>query len=578
MATPKINIASLDFDSIKNSLKEYISTKSEFAGYDFNGSAMNALLDVFAYNTLFYAYYANLIANEAYLDSATIQENIISLLKPLGYLVPGRTSAKIIVTAEPTASTATIIPYIDAFVGQDSSGSLYRFYAIEDITLTGSSTFNLYEASSVVNEVQLDVNTTTQKVFLGNENIDINTITLKVNGEKWLKANNDDETLTSSSKVYFIDRSNTGFYVVFSKKTVNDFETSYGKSIISSDIVTVSYLVSSGSSANNISSVNNSKTSITSTIPSYGGTDSPDLDSIKFFAPKLFAGNNRTVTPDDYYSILLSSGLLPSGITSQAQINIWGGDDADPPAYGRLFISYADDGLTAGSNYVKDTINLVSPKSVLTVLPEYVQSQLITAYIGLTAAGAQSSQLSNISSDVASLYNTVKVFNKNISFSDIKQKVYNNYSNILNLNLNSLYLGITLNGSDGTKSVSFKNELFPTITGNKGSAVLSSAFIYTSPTSGNTANIILADKPRIYDTSNISIKGDLVALGATTSTELTSFGILGGVDYTKGYVLIDPNVVPYGTTIELYGYPRYKDNVSIKNEYLLKVSVTTTTT
>lgn len=577
MATPKINIASLDFDSIKNSLKEYISTKSEFAGYDFNGSAMNALLDVFAYNTLFYAYYANLIANEAYLDSATIQENIISLLKPLGYLVPGRTSAKIIVTAEPTASTATIIPYVDAFVGQDSSGSLYRFYAIEDITLTGSSTFNLYEASSVVNEVQLDVNTTTQKVFLGNENIDINTITLKVNGEKWLKANNDDETLTSSSKVYFIDRSNTGFYIVFSKKTVNDFETSYGKSIISSDIVTVSYLVSSGSSANNISSVNNSKTSITSTIPSYGGTDSPDLDSIKFFAPKLFAGNNRTVTPDDYYSILLSSGLLPSGITSQTQINIWGGDDADPPAYGRLFISYADDGLTAGSNYVKDTINLVSPKSVLTVLPEYVQSQLITAYIGLTAAGAQSSQLSNISSDVASLYNTVKVFNKNISFSDIKQKVYNNYSNILNLNLNSLYLGITLNGSDGTKSVSFKNELFPTITGNKGSAVLSSAFIYTSPTSGNTANIILADKPRIYDTSNISIKGDLVALGATTSTELTSFGILGGVDYSKGYVLIDPNVVPYGTSIELYGYPRYKDNVSIKNEYLLKVSVTTTT-
>ena len=576
MATPKINIASLDFDSIKTSLKEYINTKSEFAGYDFNGSAMNALLDVFAYNTLFYAYYANLIANEAFLDSAKIQENIISLLKPLGYLVPGRTSSKITITATPVSSGITIIPYVDAFVGQDSSGSLFRFYSIQEINLNSSSTFSLYEANSVVNNVQLDVNTTTQKAFLGNENIDINTITLKVNGETWTKANNDDETLTSSSKVYFIDRSNSGFYIIFSKKTVNDFETSYGKSILDSDIVTVSYLVSSGSSANNISSVNNAKVTVSSTVPSYGGTDSPDLDSIKFFAPKLFAANNRTVTPDDYYSILLSSGLLPSGITSQAQINIWGGDDADPPAYGRLFVSYADEGITAASSYVKDTINLISPKSILTILPEYVQSQLITAYIGLTAAGAETTQLTNISADVESLYNNIKTFNKNIGFSDIKQKVYNNYSNILNLNLNSLYLGVTLYGSDGPKSIAFKNELFPTITGNKGSAVLSSSFVYTSPTSGTTANIVLADKPRIYNSSNISIKGDLVALGATTSAEITSFGILGGVDYTKGYVLVDSNVLPYGTDIQLYGYPRYKDNVTIKDEYLLKTVVTTT--
>lgn len=578
MSTPKINLASLDFDSIKTSLKQYVSSKPEFAGYDFNGSAMNALLDVFAYNTLFYAYYTNFIGNEAFLDTASLEENVISLLKPLGYLVPGRSASKITVTATPTAPGTIIYPYSDAFVGQNSSGSLFRFYSLNQISLSGSSTFDLYEANVVARDLQITVDTTKQKAFLGNSNIDVNTLTVKVNGETWTKADNSEEDINTTSKVYFIDRNSNGFYILFGKKTINDFEISYGKSIESSDTVTVSYLVPSGTSANGIVSVNNSKTTITSIITSKGGTDSPDLESIKFFAPKLFAGNNRTVTDDDYYSILLSSSILPNTITSKEQINVWGDDDADPPTYGRLFVSYADTGITANSTTVKNTLDLLTGKAILTVLPEYVQSQLVTAHIGLSAAGAETSQLSNISSDVQSLYNTTKAFNKNISFADIKQKVYTNYFNILNLDLNSLYLAVGISGSDGAKSVAFKNELFPTISGNKGTGVKSSSFIYTSPSSGQTASVVLADKPRVYDSSNISIKGDIVALGATTSSELTSFGVLGGVDYSRGYVLIDSNVIPFGTNIELYGYPRYKDNVITKNEFVLQTIVTTTAT
>jgi hypothetical protein len=573
MANPKINIASLDFDSIKASLKEYLNTKPEFAGYDFNGSALNTLLDVFAYNTLYYAFYSNLIANEAFLDTASLEENIISLLKPLGYLVTGRTSSRIQQNISPSSGTQTIIPYVDAFLGRDSSGNVYQFYALDQINLTTATDIVLYEGSSVVNNTEIAIDTTTQKAFLGTANIDVNTITVRVNGEEWTYFEDLTTEPNSNTKVFFIDRTSTGFYLVFGKKTINDYETSYGKSIEANDIVTVSYLIPSGEIANGISPASNSKVIVNSSAPSVNGTDSADLNAVKYFVPKVFAANNRTVTNDDYYGTLISSNLLPSGITSTSQINIWGGDDADPPAYGRLFVSFADASIGATNPSVIDCISFLNNRAILTVLPEYVRAQPVTATIDLIISGSPNATVSNITSTVQAYYNTVPVFNRNINIVDIKDVIYSNYSGVQNVSINDVYLTFSVFGSDGMKTLAFKNELTPGTPGLTGSSVLSSAFIYTDP-AGTTANIRLGDTPRVYNTNSIAIKGNLVALNAGATGELTQFGILGNVDYANGYVSINENVIPFGTTISIDGYPRYQDTVTIKNELLLTTSIT----
>lgn len=575
MANPKINIASLDFDSIKASLKQYLNTKPEFAGYDFNGSALNTLLDVFAYNTLYYAFYSNLIANEAFLDTATMEENIISLLKPLGYLVPGRTSSRIQMNISPVSGTQTIVPYVDAFLGRDSSGNIYRFYALDPITLTTATNVVLYEGSTVVNNTQITVDTTTQKAFLGTATIDVNTLAVKVNGEEWSYFEDLVSEPTSETKVFFVDRTSTGFYLVFGKRTVNDYETSYGKSIQANDTVTVSYLIPSGEIANGISPATNSKAIVNSSTPSVNGTISPDLEAVKYFVPKVFAANNRAVTSDDYYGTLVSSGLLPSGITSTSQINIWGGDDADPPAYGRLFVSFADASIGATNASVVDCISLLNNRAILTVLPEYVRAQPVTANINLAISGSPNASTSNIASTVQAAYNNVSVFNRNINIVDIKDVIYLNYSGVQNVSINELYLTFSVVGSAGRKSLAFKNELTPGVAGLSGSSVVSSPFVYTA-SDGSTANIRLGDTPRIYNTNNTAIKGNLVALNTGLTGEFTQFGNLGSVDYVKGWVGIDENVLPSGISITIDGYPRYQDSVTIKNELLLTTTVTAT--
>ena len=253
MSTPQINISSLNFNDIKESLKTYISGIPEFNSLDYSASGINSLLDVFAYNTLYYAYYANMIANESFLDTAQLETNFLSLLKPLGVLLPGKSCA----TAEITANSSlgrTITSYDDYVIGFTNTNLTYRFFTIEDIDLDiNNTTFKVYEGVDVAKDLELTVNLETQKVFVGSSAIDIDTLTVTVDGEKWeqYKGNN---YVGPDSKVYFIDRTFEGFYILFGKRTVNDLSNNYGKEITASNIVKVSYIIPTGSSGNNVNS------------------------------------------------------------------------------------------------------------------------------------------------------------------------------------------------------------------------------------------------------------------------------------------------------------------------------------
>jgi hypothetical protein len=218
---PQINISSLDFEGLKDSFKQYLKTlpNSDLNSYNYDGSAINLLLDVFAYNTLYYAYYANMIANEMFLETAQIENNFVSLLKPLGVLLPSRTCSVAEITGSSSTTSSSIQSYTDRFIGTSDNGLVYLFYTIEDIDLdAGNTTFKVYEASTVIKDLTVSVDLTEQKTFIATKNLDINTIKVKVTTDgverAWSYANNT-KTIGSDAEVYFIDRTNTGFYIVF---------------------------------------------------------------------------------------------------------------------------------------------------------------------------------------------------------------------------------------------------------------------------------------------------------------------------------------------------------------------------
>lgn len=571
---PQINISSLSFNDIKTSLKSYLNDpllNPQFVGYDFNGSALNNLLEVFAYNTLFYSFYSNMIANETFLSTATLENSIVSLVKPLGYLVPGKTSSKIELTVSPSAGTTRINPYSTAFSGSNPSGNSYLFYAIEGITVSSQTNLTIYEARSVVNNLQVTVDIAEQKVFLGNTNIDINTLTVKVNGITWSKYNNFQSDPGPNSTVYFLDRSSNGFYIIFGKKTINDYQATFGKNIISTDIVTVSYLLPSGTVANNINYVNNAN--LTNTVTKFTvGRDGADLDLVKFFAPKMFAANDRAVTRDDYYGVLFNSDVLPDNITNINQINVWGGEDADPPVYGRVFVSFSEQTLTRATPSVVKCIQFLKNKSVVTIIPEYVQSQIIK--VGLTIRITKVTGSSDISTnaviDVNAMYNTNKIFNNNINTDDIKQKLLNSYpSNIRSVVVEPSKISLLVSASATSKNVYFRNEFIGVqVNSPLGTALISDMFSY------NGQNIRFKDKPTKFDENGYALEGELLGIKDGTST---SVGILGYVNYTSGYITINPGVLPTNSTLYFNAYLKYPDNIIIKNESVLIVDTVVVT-
>jgi hypothetical protein len=549
---PQINISSLDFEGLKESFKQYLKTlpNSDLNSYNYDGSAINLLLDVFAYNSLYYAYYANMIANESFLETAQLENNVVSLLKPLGVLLPSRTCSAAEITGTSSLTSSAITAYEDKFIGTNDLGLVY-------------------EASTVVKDLITSVDIETQKTFIGSKNLDINTLRVKVYSdgveEVWDYANNT-ESVGPEAKVYFLDRTNTGFYIIFGRRSINDFGNNYGKNIKAGDVVKVSYLVPNGENANSVSSFSSSaNVSITGVVPSSGGRTTPDLDLYRFSAPKLFAANDRAVTKDDYYGLLLNSGLLPVDITSQEEINVWGGEEASPPAFGRVFISFANEGLTAGSYSVKNCIAYLKRKCGITVLPEYAQPQIVTANLNLSVFGPSINNFA-VKNLVNDFYNTNYKFNNTIFLGDIRSLIGESYT-VTGINLNSVSLSLNVYGSVTERTISFKNELASASAGSKFTVVTTSGITF------NGQAAFIGDSPVKFNSDGESLTGKLYPYNSVNYTQLST-NSLGDVDYKRGIVTIKGNVLPEIQYTTITAVPRYQDGLIFNNEFLLKCNAT----
>jgi len=537
-----IQLGNLDHEEIKQSIIDFIKNErstsaSSIKDYNFEGSALNSLLDILSYNTLYYGFYANMVANEIFLDTAQKVESIISLVKPLGYVVPGYSSAVAEIKIDKGGAYNTI-PKYSSFIGKNENGSSFIFYTLENYELNdqGDAIFEVYEGKNlVVTETNVDSDTG-QKIFLSGLDIDISTITVEVEGVEWSLSSNIASNITDTSKVYWLERSDLGFYVVFGGLSASGTTEQSGANVDEGDIIKITYLVSSGENGNNVGSFVTQNLYQTNTVLSTNhniitrkmsseGNNNPDLDSIKFFAPKWFAAQDRAVTKNDCKSVLGTLGYDPE------KTSVWGGEEMVPPQYGRVFVSIINDlGVDVPVDDAKSAINKLKDKMCISILPEFVPAAAFTTYVDMNVqyksgvSNRTESQLRNIIEKyVNTNYNQVKfdnTFNLNKALSGIMSldPAFSSFD----LSQTNVRLRKTLNPSESKTTISLYNEIESDTSG---------GIPITSTSIGST---------NIGDNVFIESSGSILRAFNYQGGLKRSLGTVGSVDYTRGIITVDP--------------------------------------
>jgi hypothetical protein len=392
----RLRVTELDFDSIKQNLKNFLNQQSEFTDYDFEGSGLSVLLDLLAYNTHYQAYYLNMIANEAFMDTALLRDSVISHAKVLGYVPYSRKAprANINFTVSSTSdvpSTVTI-PKGFRFLSNEIDGISYGFVTLGETVVTKSNTsfyflnLPLYEGQLVTYSYTHNQATNPKQVFsVLDEGVDTSTITVSVQtsasntaSEIYTLATDASEATTISPVFYLQENKNQRYDIYFGNDVI-------GKSIPDGSIVSINYLITNGSSANkanNFVATGTLSDSLGNGLSNFtidpvgeaaGGSERETVDEIKFSAPLQFTTQNRLVTFKDYET------YIKKNYPSVDSVSVWGGEDESPPTYGRVYVA-----LKPKQNYyLSDTekeriINeIIAPKAVVAVQtiirdPEYL--------------------------------------------------------------------------------------------------------------------------------------------------------------------------------------------------------------
>ena len=343
----------LDFNDLRTQIKDYLRANTDFSDFDFEGSNFSILIDVLAYNSYITAYNTNMQANESFIDSATLRENVVSLARNIGYVPRSKKSAEskisfTVNTGSLNSRTVTLKAGIVA-LGAVESGN-YIFSIPSDITTTvdnsGIAYFNdisIYEGTYLTKTFTIDYSQPNQKYILDNTDIDTSTIRVSVSLTSTEKYSLYDNILNidKNSKVFLIQEVNDEKYqILFGDNLL-------GKKPENGSTVLVSYIVTNGKTANGASNftfsgsiVDNNAITITSgisllttTTSAQNGDDIEALDSIKYLAPRVYASQYRAVTANDY------KALIPYLYTNVDSVSAYGGDELDPPQYGKVFIS-----------------------------------------------------------------------------------------------------------------------------------------------------------------------------------------------------------------------------------------------
>ena len=398
---PYTQVANLDFDQIKAQLKDYLRAQSDFTDYDFEGSALSVLIDTLAYNTYYTAFNTNMVVNELFIDSATLRDNVVAIAKQLGYRPKSATSPTAYVSftvnyTNPTTDTELILKKGTGFISSYDN-NVYQYVVTDDVkaqVANNVATFTnvaIKEGTQLINTFTVNTALKSQRFILDNQNIDTNTIRVKVYptggsfSEPYLVADNI-LGVDSTSKVFFLDEIEDERYEILMGDGV------LGKKLENNARIEVSYLTTAGPESNGVrtfvfsgvlenpSGVSPSAftTSITSTTASAGGEEIESTQKIKYTAPKAYGTQDRAVTSQDYEAIVRQ--IYPA----TSDIIIFGGEDQEPPEYGKVFISLKPKDASYLTSLTKqEIVKELKKYTIASVEPRLIDPSIL--YVELTS-------------------------------------------------------------------------------------------------------------------------------------------------------------------------------------------------
>ena len=483
----RLNITEFDFDDVKDNLKVFLKGQSEFKDYDFEGSGMNIMLDILAYNTHYLGFNANMLANEMFLDSASLRSSVVSHAKTLGYEIQSaRAPIATVNVALTTTSSSKTMPAGTAFSTTVDDVS-FQFVTSEAITQTGSGgavTFTnvkIYEGTYITTKYLADTSSVEQRFLLPDSRSDTTTLTVKVQNSAsdsttttYTKAT-DISQLTSSSSVYYLQEVENG------RQEIYFGDGNISKSLSDGNIVILQYVVTNKTAANGASSFTApssidgvSTITVTTVNNASGGSEPESLASIKLQAPLDYASQGRAVTSDDY--ITYTKKLFPN---TQA-VSVWGGEDGgfDPatgitsvPEYGKVFISIRN---TTGQN-LTDTeksqlVTDLGKYKVASVTPVIVNAETTFVILGVTFqydSNTTTKTVNDLETEISTTIsnynsNNLQDFNKPFRHSQLTGVIDDTDNSILS-NVTTVTLGkfITPVTSEATAyTLSFDNAFF----------------------------------------------------------------------------------------------------------------------
>ena len=393
------NFTNLDFNDLRTQIKDYLRSNSNFTDFDFEGSNFSSLIDVLAYNSYITAFNTNMAVNESFIDSATLRENVISLARNIGYVPRSKSAskAKVSFTINTTglnSKTVTLKAGIVA-LGAVESGN-YIFSIPENITVVvdnnGYANFtdiDIYEGSFLTKNYTVDKSQLNQRFTIPNAGVDSSTIRVTVTGviaEKYESYKNIFK-VNKDSKLFLTQEIDDEKYeILFGDNII-------GKKPTSGSNVFISYIITNGKEANgaanftfsgiltdnNSYSITNNISLLTTIQPSENGDDIESIDSVKYLGPRVYASQYRAVTANDY------KGLIPYLFPNVDTVTAYGGDELDPPEYGKVYISIKPRNGKYLSQLTKDSIKKdLRQYSIAGIKPEIIDLKYMYVEIDTT--------------------------------------------------------------------------------------------------------------------------------------------------------------------------------------------------
>jgi hypothetical protein len=591
---PFTKFTNLDFDQIKTSIKDYLRANSTFTDFDFEGSNFSVLIDTLAYNTYITAFNSNMIVNESFLDSATLRENVVSLARNIGYVPRSRTAAKAQISFDASIDVDT--PLVTLQAGLVCVGSIdntsYTFSIPDNISanvVNGIASFNkidVYQGTFLTKTFTVD-GSLDQRFILNNSSIDTSTISVYVKGINdsglGIEYSLVDNIINvdSTSKIYLIQEVQDEKYeLLFGDGLI-------GKKLENNAVITVSYIVTDGKEGNGASSfafsgsirtANNGLPDlgnivITTNQSSQNGSDIESVDSIKYFAPRIYSSQYRAVTARDYEAIIKK--IYPE----TESVAVVGGEELDPPEFGSVTISIKPKNGTYVSDFSKSrilsdlkqySISGINQKIIdLKILYVEIDSSIYYNYSQVSAVESLKTKITNSLTQYSNSLDLNK-FGGRFKYSKVQQ-IIDNTDNAITSNITKVRMRRDL------KALTNQFAQYELCFGNKfhinssGYNIKSTGF----KISGETDTVYLTDVPNKTSSGDLDGSG----MGILSIVKSLSDGTIkviaksaGTVDYSKGEIkLATLNITSTSLSndmIEIQAYPESNDVIGLKDLYL----------